>query len=453
MMKPYDIHGDNRVFLELFDGNAHPMWIFERETLKFLAVNEAAEMVYGYTRNEFLAMTVLAIRPKEEIERLRKHLQQQPDGIDRAGRWQHLRKDGALLHMDITARKISFNGRAAVMVVAIDVTDQVKALHDLKAAEDMYRGLVEHSMVGIYILKDMKLAYVNPRLAEMFGYTPEELSNMSILDLALPAQRETVANAIRARLAGGSATGRRVFTGVHKNGAEIIVDIHNARIGTDSAPVMMGVVLDVTDAQRAESRAREHVAHLERMIGDSLRAISAIGEIRDAYTAGHETRVGNLSSAIGAELGMDTQQQNTLRIIGVVHDTGKIGVPAEILTKPARLSAPEYELVKTHAQFGYDILKLIDFKQPVAEAVLQHHERIDGSGYPNGLKGEQIMPLAKIVAIADVVESMGSHRPYRAALGIDIALEEIEKNAGRLYDRDVSAACLRLFRERKYQIH
>ncbi len=448
-MKLYDIHGDNRVFLELFNGNAHPTWIFDLKTLGFLAVNEAAEKTYGYTRSEFLAMTVLAIRSTEEGNRFRKHLQRQPDGIIQAGRWQHLKKDGSILHVDITARKISFDGRTAEMVLAIDVTSQVKALQDLKAAENMYRGLVEHSMVGIYIAQNMKLSYTNPRLSEMFGYAAEDLSNMSILDLVLP---EEVAAAIRARMADTHATGRKIITGVRKDGSEIIVDIHNARIDSNGTPIMMGVVLDVTDARRAEIRAREHVAHLERMIDDTLRTISTIGEIRDAYTAGHEIRVGNLAFAIGAELGMNSREQNTLRTIGIVHDIGKIGVPSEILSKPGRLSTQEYELVKTHVQTGFEILKLIEFNQPVAEATLQHHERIDGSGYPRGLKGDQMLPFAKILAVADVVESMGSHRPYRPALGIDIALDEISKNAGRLYDADVSAACLKLFRDGGYQI-
>lgn len=452
-MTLYDIHGDNRVFLELFNGSAHPMWIFDLETLKYLAVNQAAEEVYGYTRDEFLAMTVLAIRSPEEGERFKKHLKNQKDGTDKAGRWQHLKKDGSVLHVDITARKIRFDGKNAEMVLAIDVTSHVEALRDLKTAENMYRGLVEHSMVGIYIVQNMKFAYTNPRLSEMFGYTPEELSNMSLLDLTLPEQRDDVIAAIRERMTSPNATGRRVFTGVRKDGSQIITDIHNARVDSRDTPIMMGVVLDITDAKRGEIRAQEHVAHLERMISDTLRTISTIGEIRDAYTAGHESRVGNLSAAIGAELGMNSREQNTLLTIGIVHDTGKIGVPSEILSKPGRLSAQEYELVKTHVQTGFDILKLIEFNQPVAEAALQHHERIDGSGYPRGLKGDQMLPLAKIIAVADVVESMGSHRPYRAALGIDIALDEISKNAGKLYDAEVSAACLKLFRDRGYQIH
>ena len=451
-MHPYDIHSTNQVFLELFEGNAHPMWIFDLESLRFLAVNAAMVAKYGYSRDELLAMTTLEIHLPEEIERFKAHIRQQPDGVDQ-GRWCHRTKGGAALHLDITARKIIFEGRRAEIVLAIDVTEQVRALENLKSTENLYRGLVEHSMVGIYVVQDRTLAYANPRLAEMFGYTAEEMQDMDILDLAAPAQRDVADAAIRARMASQVATGREIFTGRRKDGAEIIVDVHNARLDNRGGPIMMGVVLDVTDAKRAEAKAQEHVAHLERVLDDTLRAISAIGEIRDAYTAGHETRVGRLAAALGAELGISAQEQNTLRMAGQVHDAGKIGIPAEILSKPSRLSALEYDLIKTHPQLGYDVLKFIDFRQPVAEIVLQHHERIDGSGYPRGLNAETMLPLAKILAVADVIEAMHTHRPYRVGLGIDYALAEIENNAGLIYDTEVSAACTRLLRQRGYQIH
>ena len=151
-------------------------------------------------------------------------------------------------------------------------------------------------------------------------------------------------------------------------------------------------------------------------------------------------------------MGFDKKFQEGLSIAGLLHDIGKIGIPSEILGKPTSLSAGEYALVKEHAEFGYEVLKNIDFPWPVADIVLQHHERIDGSGYPLGLKGPQIIIEARIVAIADVVESMASHRPYRPGLGIDVALAEIEQNAGKLYDLDAVAACLRLFRDKGYAI-
>jgi HD-GYP domain-containing protein (c-di-GMP phosphodiesterase class II) len=184
----------------------------------------------------------------------------------------------------------------------------------------------------------------------------------------------------------------------------------------------------------------------------SVTAVSRMMELRDSYTAGHEQRVAAIACAIGGEMGLDAHRIEGLNVMGGLHDLGKIAVPSEILTKPARLSPVEFSLVKEHARAGYQILKDLRFPWPVAEAVLQHHERMDGSGYPQGLKGEAIVLEARILAIADVVESMASHRPYRAAIGIEPALAEIEGGTGSRYDAAAGTACLRLFRERGYRI-
>jgi PAS domain S-box-containing protein/putative nucleotidyltransferase with HDIG domain len=451
-MARIDIQAGDQAFLELFEGNAHPMWIFDLETLRFLAVNRAMEQHYGYSRDELLRMTVLEIRSADEVERFKAHLARQREGVDQAGRWRHLGRDGRAMYMDITAHRIGFAGRRAEIVLAIDVTEQVEALSSLRQAEAMYRGIVEHSMVGIYIVKDMRIVYANPRLAEIFGYGVDELAGMNILELTAPRQRDLAARAVRERMASAVPVGRRVFTGLRRDGREIIVDIHNTRTGDGAATVMMGVVLDITEARRAEKQAAIHLAHLQRMVQDTLGAISRLGEIRDPYTAGHASRVGELAAAIGSELGVTDSELDTLRKTGIVHDTGKIGVPVEILTKAARLTAAEFDLIKTHVELGYEILQHIDFQAPVAEIMRQHHERLDGSGYPRGLKNGEILPLSHILSVADVVESMNSDRPYRAGLGIDAALREIEKNAGRLYDPDTAKACNRLFRERGYRI-
>jgi len=175
-------------------------------------------------------------------------------------------------------------------------------------------------------------------------------------------------------------------------------------------------------------------------------------ELRDPYTSGHQERVANLAIAIAQEMKFDDVQIENLRMAAIIHDIGKIYVPSDILNKPGRLSDIEFGLIKTHSQYGYDIVKGMDFPCSVAQAILQHHERLDGSGYPNGLRGgEEILLEAKILAVADVVEAMASHRPYRPALGIDKALEEISKNKGRLYDPDVADACLKLFNSGKFE--
>ena len=191
---------------------------------------------------------------------------------------------------------------------------------------------------------------------------------------------------------------------------------------------------------------------LNKTFDDTIIAFSTIVKIKDSYTADHQIRVARLTEAIAKEMHLDDEQVRVTRIAGIIHDIGKIYVPADILSRPGRLSDLEFEIIKTHVQYGYDILKTIDFPWPIAQVVLQHHEKLDGSGYPNKIKGADILLFSRILTVADVVEAMASHRPYRSALGLDKALDEISQNKGKLYDPDVVDACLRLFTEKGFKL-
>ncbi len=191
---------------------------------------------------------------------------------------------------------------------------------------------------------------------------------------------------------------------------------------------------------------------LKKNLLDSVSVLAAIVEMRDPYTAGHQRRVAEIAVAIAEMMQLTQTQIEGIHLAGIVHDIGKIQVPAEILVKPGSLSKIEYMLIKAHAKNGYDLLKTVDYPWPIAQIVLQHHERLDGSGYPQGLKGDEILVEARIIAVADVVESMTSHRPYRPGLGIDAALNEIERNRGILYDTLAVDACSKLFREQDFKL-
>jgi len=206
-------------------------------------------------------------------------------------------------------------------------------------------------------------------------------------------------------------------------------------------------------ALRTRADHERALQRLEASMEATVQAIAGTVEMRDPYTAGHQQRVAQLAVAVARELGMAESDVHGLYLASIVHDLGKIHVPAEILSKPGRLSRIEYELIKTHATAGFELLKSVDFPWPIAQIVSQHHERLDGSGYPHGLAGDEILLHARIMAVADVVEAMASHRPYRPALGIAAALAEIEENQGRLYDSQVVAACVRLFRDRGFAFH
>ncbi|MEW6184802.1 MAG: HD domain-containing phosphohydrolase, partial [Thermodesulfobacteriota bacterium] len=208
---------------------------------------------------------------------------------------------------------------------------------------------------------------------------------------------------------------------------------------------------EIIERKAIEARLEISLKKLRTALGGIVRITAMTVEARDPYTAGHQRRVADLARSIGQEMGLSENQVEGLRMVGVIHDLGKIAVPAEILSKPTKLTTIEFELIKTHPQTGFDILKDIEFPWPIARMVLEHHERINGSGYPNGLKGNALLWESKILMVADVVEAIASHRPYRPAHGIGAALEEIEKNRGVLYESDVVDSCLRLFREKGYQ--
>lgn len=191
---------------------------------------------------------------------------------------------------------------------------------------------------------------------------------------------------------------------------------------------------------------------LQRMMTSTVRALAKLAEARDPYTSGHQERVADIAVHIAAEMGLDDRQCEGIRIAGMMHDIGKINIPAEILTKPSSLTDLEYAIIKTHPQVGFDVLCDIEFPWPIATYVLQHHERLNGSGYPGGLAADQISQGSRILAVADVVEAMSYHRPYRSARGIEAALAEIETHRGVLYDEECVAACVRLYRDQGYEV-
>ena len=208
---------------------------------------------------------------------------------------------------------------------------------------------------------------------------------------------------------------------------------------------------DIVRRESAEAEVQSTLDKLRSAMGGIVQAMALTVERRDPYTAGHQRRVSDLARGVAAEMALSAHQIDGIRMAGLIHDLGKICVPVEILSKPGQLSEIEHTLIKDHPQVGYEILKEIEFPWPVAQIVLQHHERIDGSGYPAGLCGEDILVEARTLAVADVVEAMASHRPYRPTLGRDMALEEISQNRGVLYDPDVVDACMKLLQEKDFQ--
>jgi hemerythrin-like metal-binding protein/putative nucleotidyltransferase with HDIG domain len=214
----------------------------------------------------------------------------------------------------------------------------------------------------------------------------------------------------------------------------------------------LSLMREIKFRREQEDKVKQYAAQLETSFMKMVGLATTLNEMRDPYTVGHERRVSEISVAIAKELGLDTHIIEGIKIGGYLHDLGKMSIPTEILGRPGKLSPIEFELIKLHSSVGYDVLKTVEFPWPVENIALQHHERIDGSGYPNGLVGDEILIEARIVAVADVVEAMSSHRPYRPSLGLDKALAEIERGRGSVYDAEVVDKCLYLFRNKGFQI-
>jgi PAS domain S-box-containing protein len=361
-----------------------------------------------------------------------------------ATRWVH----------SIAELKFDADGRLSNALGTIqDITERKRTEDALRAAEEQFRGLVEQSIAGTYLIQDGRFAYVNPRFLEIFGYdSADELIGRDATSLVAEQDRGMVVENMRQRIEGEVATVNYSFTAVRKDGAMIDIGVHGTRATHGGRPAIIGLVQDISEKKRADEQIQRYLTQLETAFMSTVEVATTLSEMRDPYTAGHERRVGKIAVAIGAELGFDDRRIEGLRVAGYLHDIGKITIPAEILSKPGKLSQVEFQLVQGHAQASYDVLKDVEFPWPVAEVALQHHERMDGSGYPQGLKGEAILLEARIMAVADVIEAMSSHRPYRVGLGMEAALAEIERGRGSAYDADIAEACLRLFRERRYQL-
>jgi PAS domain S-box-containing protein len=334
-----------------------------------------------------------------------------------------------------------------------DITERRQAEEALHAAEEQFRGLVEQSIAGIYIIQDGQFAYVNPRFAEIRGFdSVDELIGRELLPLVAEKDRNAIAENNRRLLTGEMQSISYSFTALRKDGSTVEVGVSSTNAAYHGRPAIIGMMQDISEKKRAEKQIQRYIEQLRTAVMSTVEVATNLSEMRDPYTAGHERRVAEISAAIGAELGFDGPRIEGLRIAGHLHDVGKITIPSEILSKPGKLSPIEFQLIQGHALAGYDVLKNVEFPWPVAQIALQHHERMDGSGYPQGLKGDAILLEARIMSVADVVEAMSSHRPYRPGLGVDKALAEIERGRGIAYDPVVADACLKLFREKGYAI-
>lgn len=327
------------------------------------------------------------------------------------------------------------------------------AERQLSEIAEFNQKIIDYSPLGIltYDAVSGQCLSANAAVARIIGGTVDDVCKMNFRNIE-SWKRSGLLKIAEDALADG-AERQQEFHMVTTFGKEIWIDCHCIPFASESRPHLLVMVNDITQRKRAEEEQLEDAKKLIEAMQSTVEAIAMTSEIRDPYTAGHQRRVANITKAIGGEMGLSQDRIEGLFVAGVIHDIGKIYVPSDILSKPCRLNESEFGLIKMHPKAAYDILKNIKFPWPITTAIFQHHERINGSGYPMGLANGQICLEAKILAVADVMEAMVSHRPYRPALSIDKAREEITGNKGILYDADVVDACLRIIDKKPSIFH
>ncbi|MHB1446544.1 MAG: HD domain-containing phosphohydrolase [Acidimicrobiales bacterium] len=326
------------------------------------------------------------------------------------------------------------------------MADSNKVMSLIREAETRGHGwlstLVQHVSDIIFVLdSDGSIIYANASGLAMFGVSAEEAIGASVFDYIHPEDRQRVAGSY-ARMAVSPGLSMTDTVRVRSPKTGEVCELEVVRTNLLHDPAIAGIVVNGRDVTERNG----YLMSLEASFGAITGAIANMVEIRDPYTAGHQREVARLAGAIAREMGVDEEDIKGIEVAATLHDIGKIAVPSEILNRPGRLSRAEFELIKVHSEVGSDIVAKVPFPWPVAEMILQHHERLDGSGYPNGLSGGNVLLGSRILAVADVISAMAAHRPYRPGLGVGPALAEIETHRGLLYDPDAVDACLRLSR-------
>lgn len=442
-------------FSQFFNNNPEYSYMVSPEGM-ILDVNKAALRALGYDKEELVGKPLQMICATECLSKFKENFARwQETGELKDAEITIITKEGKRRTVLVSAGAIRDKQGKILSSVSVhkDITELRQAEKDLKESEARYRTLYQTAAEGIVItdVETKQFKYLNPAICKMLGYTEAELMEKGIRGIHPEDSLEFVISEYEAK-ARGEKTLSLDIPCLRKDGAVIYVDINTAVALIDGRKCTTSFFTDVTQRKLIEEERVQNLEKLAKAVEGSINAIAFMSETRDPYTAGHQQRVAKLAVAIAKEMCLSQEQVETIRVAGILHDVGKMQVPAEILSKPGKLSQIEMGLVKVHPRVGREILKMIDMPWPACPIVLQHHERLDGSGYPDGLSGEKIVLGARILAVADVVEAMASHRPYRPALGIDKALEEISQNRGTLYDADVVDACLRLFREKGFKL-
>jgi len=491
----------------LFGSIADPVFVFDQETHHFLDCNQAALDRYGYAIDELRTMTPHDLHPPDEKAGVHENIVDVEDVSPH--NYVHTTKDGREFPVEVHTSQLDYDGVEAWISIVRDITKQAAAesktrrllgqqtainklaleLGSVHDVSQIYEAVHKHvsslmdaeSLIISFYDEEEQLLRAGYALFQGKPFDVSELPPIPLEREGHGTQSEVIHTGKplylpdyrKAREEGtteynvddeGSVaegpppedaddiTRSALLVPLSHQGRVIgVMQVQSYRLDAylEDDIELLGGMANVTAVAIENSRLLQSI---REALAGTVGILGSTVEIRDPYTAGHQRRVTELACALGAELGLPERTLNGLRVASLLHDIGKMSIPAEILSKPTRLTEVEFRLIQQHSQVAFDLLEPIQFPWPVAQIVLQHHERIDGSGYPQGLKGDEMLLEAKILNVCDVVEAMASHRPYRPALGIDAALDEIETRKGDLYDPAVADACIALFREKGFEL-
>jgi len=438
----------------LFENTGTATLVFE-DDMTISMVNSQAEILSGYSKNEIenkMKWTKFVV--PEDLEKMKKyHFARRKAGETPPTQYEFrmINRKGKIKDIFLKIGMIPHTKKSIASLM--DITERKKAEQNIKSAKDELQMIMD-SVPVIIFYKDIegRIIRANRTLADSLKVPIKDIVGKTTEKLFPREQAENMRKDDQEVIISGKPKRNIIQPYTTPGGLRwLLSDKIPYR---DKKGKVTGVIVlakDITVQRKSEQELQQTLQKLKKTMDATLETMSKIIEVKDPYTSGHQRRVCQLAIRIAQEMKLPEDKIEGIRIASLIHDIGKIGLPTEILSKPTKLTDIEFSLIKGHSQIGYDILKSIDFSYPVVQIVLQHHERLDGSGYPNNLRGNKIILEARILGVADVVEAMSSFRPYRPALEIDAALEEISKNKGILYDPEVVDACSRLFKEKGFK--
>ncbi len=422
-------------------------------------ISPSIKNLLGYSAEEVMAKKMSEIFSPASMEYVTQILrieiektEPKDPSLSRSFEVELIHKDGSTVPVELTCKFLLDDAGNATEIItsAHNISDRRQIFDRLKQNEEKYRNLIENLKEAIYCIDvNGLITYISPTIHTILGYTPEEGTGKYFWDYIHSDDKDRAVEHFKTSL-------KRAVEPIECRFLTKAGDI--AWFYCSSVPVIhgdkvagiQGILLNITDYKRREKELTLANEKLLNTISSTIQVIASIIELKDSYTAAHQLRVTKLACAIGRELNMTHDQIDAVRAAGLVHDIGKLSIPVRILNKNGAINQIEYEMIKRHPLTGYELLKPVEFPWPVAEIVLQHHERLDGSGYPHGLTADEILPEAKVLAVADVVEAISARRPYHEESTVSYVLEEISKKKGILYDSNAVEACLRLFIEKKF---